>query len=422
MQKSRCDQTERQGAPEAGHSVTVQTFRDLHEIACLREVWKAWQKTRDVDFDFFSGVVRSRGNGCRPHILLLRKNGSQEAMLVGYWHRTRIPIRLCSVTIFQPEVDVLEFVHGGLLGNANNDNCKLLLRAVMRSLAEGEADLAFGEQIDPHSDFYNTAIQLPGFLWRDHCRKFTHHWFHNAPGGLRPFLSSLRQSQRSKMRRKYKKFLGTFAGRIQVRPFRTTAELGKAIRDMEEIASKSIKRRLGFGFFDTPQARDQLHVEAALGWLQIFILYVDEIPVSFWKGNLLGRCLYADHVGFDSTWSEFSPGIFLFLEVIECFRDLEVDTLDFGTGDGQFYQSFAKLRRTEARVRMFAPNFRGLRLSLLHTVAHYLTLLIQGTSYLEWARKILWKLRKSAHGRLAPTLCDGDSTQPHGAILFNERQ
>src|ERR1700745_3167017 len=91
-----------------GNQITVQTIRDLNEIECVREVWKSLQKTRDSNVDFFSGIVRSRGNGCRPHVLVLRRNGEVEALLVGLRHRTKFPIRIGSRTMFQPEVTALE--------------------------------------------------------------------------------------------------------------------------------------------------------------------------------------------------------------------------------------------------------------------------------------------------------------------------
>jgi hypothetical protein len=187
--------------PQAeGNQFTLQTIRDLREVEGLREVWKSWQETRDSDLDLFSGVVRSRGDSCRPHVIVLTRNARPEALLVGLRDRTKIPFRLCSVTMRQPKVNVLEFVRRGLLGNASIENCIALVQAVMRSLAEGDA-----------------------------------------------------------------------------------------IPNMEQIASKSVKRWLGFvfGFFDTPRAREQLLVEAAKGWLRICILYFEENPVAFWKGTLM---------------------------------------------------------------------------------------------------------------------------------------
>lgn len=395
---------------------TVQTIRNLGEIESVREVWKTWQKTRDSNFEFFSGMVRSPGNCSSPHVLVLSREAKPETLLVGFRHRAKFPIKISSRTVLQPEVTALEFTRGGLLGNASSQNCEALVRAITTSLAEGDADLAFWDQLDPQSHLYTHAIQRSGILRRDHCRKLHDHWFQSLPDGLEAFLLTLRQSQRSKLRRKYKKFVNTFAGRIEIRRFQTVEEVGRAIREMEEIARKSIKRRLGFGFFDTPQSREQLLVEATHGWLKIFVLYIDGVPVSFWKGTLYEHCLYADHVGFDARWSEHSPGIFLFLNVIESLRDSDVNTLDFGIGCGQFYDSFAKVRRTEARVHIYAPTFHALQLSLLYTLAHHATLLINRTSSLNWARRAIWKARKSALARTPPKPSSA-SAEPHNAIL-----
>lgn len=402
--------------------ITFQTICDLGELDSVREFWKAWQKTRDSDIDFFCGMVRSRGDGCSPHVIVLLRYGRPDALLVGFRERRKIPIRVCSVAVIQSELVALEFVHGGLLGNNSRENSKALVRMVMKSLANGVADLALWEHLDAQSALHLSAIQLPSIGFRDHCRKLRDHWFLEHPKGRDAFLKSLGPGQRSKLRRKYKKFQDSFAGRIDVRSFHAIAELDEAVRDMEEIAGKSVKRQLGFGFFNTPQSRDQLRVEATLGWLTIFILYVDGVPVSFWKGSLYERCLHADHVGFDSAWSEHSPGIFLFLNVIERLRESDIQTIDFGTGTGQFYQSFAKVRRPEARVQIFAPKFRGLQLNLAHTWAYYTTLFIQRTSCLDWARKAIWKVRKSTLAPISPRPSENGTVGSHATVLYSERR
>jgi CelD/BcsL family acetyltransferase involved in cellulose biosynthesis len=171
--------------------------------------------------------------------------------------------------------------------------------------------------------------------------------------------------------------------------------LEQAIPDMEHIARKSVKRQLGYGYFDTLQTREQLLVEASRGWLRIYILYIEEKPVSFWKGTLYERCLQADHAGFDAAWSDFSPGIFLFLYILENLRDENIKTVDLGYGNGQLYQCFGDVRCSEARVQIYAPKLSALRLNLLHTFTRYATILIQGTPGLHWARRAVWKGRQA---------------------------
>jgi len=376
--------------PEA-KELALWTIRDLHELEALRAIWESWPGTRDSDLDFFSGVVRSRGR--RPHVIVLTWNARPDAILIGLRERRKLPFRLGCFTICEPEVNVLEFVPGGLRGNASEENCAALVREVMRSLDRGEADMALWEQLDVQSPLFNYALQWPRSAWRDHFPCIDDHWWlRNFPKGLDAFFMSLSRSQRSKLRRKYKNVLNRFAGKMQIRCFRSLAELEPAIAHMEEIASKTDKRRVfGFGFFDTPQIREQMVVAAERGWLRIYILYLKEKPAAFWRGTVYDRCLQGDDAGYDPIWSEFSPGIFLFLNILESLRDEDIKTVDFGYGDTQLKQCLGDLRCVESRVRIYAPTLRGILLNLLHTATQRATdcakFLLQRACLLEWARR-----------------------------------
>lgn len=104
-------------------------------------------------------------------------------------------------------------------------------------------------------------------------------------------------------------------------------------------------------------------------------------------GTVYGGCLQADHVGYDAAWSEFSPGIFLFLNILEDLRHANIGVVDFGGRSTQLKQCFGALRRAESRVHIYAPTVRGVRLSLLCGATHRLTLLVRGTRCLEWSAR-----------------------------------
>jgi len=218
----------------------------------------------------------------------------------------------------------------------------------------------------------------------------------NFPKGLDTLFMNLGRSQRSKLRRKYRNVLNHFAGKVQIRCFRSLADLEPAISDMEAIASKTDKRRMfGIGFFDTPQIREQMVVAAKRGWLSIYILYLEEKPAAFWMGTIYDHCLQGDQVGYDPVWGEFSPGIFLFLTILEDLRDEDIKTVDFGWRDIQIGRCFGDLRRVEARIHIYAPTLRGIQLNLLSTATHCAThgakFLLRHTHCLEWARRVLRK-------------------------------
>jgi len=367
----------------------LRTIRSMGELETLREIWKSWPGTRESDLDFFSSVVRSRGNDCRPHVIVLSRDERPDAILVGLSERTKIPVKLGQITICQPQVNVLEFVHGSLRGTASDENCAALVQQVMRWLDQGEADLVLWEQLDVDSPLYSYMLRSQRFPLRDHFLCPDDRWIMNFPKGLDAFLSSLCRSQRSKLHRKYQKVLNYFAGRIRVVQFRTGTDLDSAVSVMEEIASKSEKRRSGFGFFDTPQVREQMAIAARGGWLRIYVLYLEDKPSAFWMGTLYDRCLQADHVGYDPVWARFSPGIFLFLNILESLQNADIETIDFGRGGSQLKQCFGALRRVEACAHIYASTVRGLQLSLLSAATHRATTLGRRIYCKEWAKRLL---------------------------------
>lgn len=373
--------------------VVFRTIHDLHELETLRLIWKSWPGTRESDLDFFSSVVRSRGGGCRPHVIVLIRNKTPDAILVGLRERRKMPFKFGGFPICQREFNVLEFVYGGLRGNASEDNSNALVREVIRSLEAGDGDLALWERLDVQSPLYKCALELPSLALRDHSRCLIDHWWlRHLPKALDALFMSKGGSQRSKLRRKYMSVLNRLAGEVQIRCFRSPADLGPAISDMEEIASKSDKRRLfGVGFFDTPQIRQQMALAAEKGWLRIYILYIQEKPVAFWMGTLYDRCLQGDHVGYDAAWRKFSPGIFLFLNILNELRDEDIKTVYVGYGRGQLQQCFGDLRKVESQVQIYAPTMCGLESNLLRTTTHHATecvkILLRRTHCFELARR-----------------------------------
>jgi GNAT acetyltransferase-like protein len=170
----------------------------------------------------------------------------------------------------------------------------------------------------------------------------------NFPKGLDDFLSSRCRSQRSKLRRKYKRVLNYFVDRLQVRQFCSVADLELAISVMEGIANKSVKRRrFGWGFFDTPQT-----------WANVYCggrRMAENLRPGGQTGCVLDRHsvrLQADHVGYDPAWSQFSPGMFLFLNILEDLRDADIEVVDFGGRSSQLKQCFGALRRAESQVHI----------------------------------------------------------------------
>ncbi len=406
------------------HGLAFHTFRVFDELETLRSIWKSWPGARESDFDLFSSAIKL---SAQPYVILLTRNEIPESILIGRRERKKMLFKLGYLTVCQREVEVIEFVHGGLRGNASEQNCADLVREIMRSLAEREADFAVLQHLDVKSSLYQQAIRLPGFLQRDHSRCLKHRWLMKFPHGLDAFLMSLGRSQRSKLRRKYKKVFMLFPGKVQVKCYRSLAELNTAVFDMEQIASKTAKRQLGFGFSDTPQAREKMAIAAENGWLRAYVLYLEGKPVAFWAGVLYQRCLHADHVAYDPLYGEASPGIFLFLSILEDLRDEDIESIDFGRGNTQLRECFCDVRRAEAPTQIFAPTLRGIQLNVLHTAVHLINrcsvVLLRHAGCLDWVRKTwrnkLLRSRQPQNRRRFETVAS-DATQESQSLVFED--
>ena len=384
-------------APEARlDRLEFRTIRSLEELETLRPVWKSWPGTRESDLDFFCSTLRSSAHRCQPHVILRMQNGRPDAIMIGRREHRKMSFKLGYLTLWERTVEVLEFVHGALRGNASEQNCADLVQQVMQSLVEGEADLAVWDQLEVESPLHRQVLRLPRFAQRDHAHCLKHRWLMSFPNGLDAFLRSLGRSQRSKLRRKYKKILTRFPDRIQLQRYRSLTDVGNAISEMEEVARKTEKRKFGFGFSDSPRVHDQMLVAAENGWLRVYVLHLDGKPVAFWMGTLYERCLRADYVAYDPSYRELSPGIFLFLSILEDLRGEDIDYIDLGRGSTQFRKCFCDQQHVESRAHIYAPTSRGVQLNLLQTTTHHanacFVALLQQVKCLDWVKKA-WRNR-----------------------------
>lgn len=387
---SRAFKSTFQAGSEA-EGLVLRTVCDPQDLETFRTIWQRWPGTRDSDLDFFASMVRSR-TGCQPYVVVLLRNSKPDAILVGLRERRKLSYQLGWLRICTLEINVIEFVSGGLRGSASDENCAALVRYVMRSLKRGDADMASWKDLDVQSPLFNCALQWPHFALRDHFPCMDGHWWiTNLPDSLSSFFMTRNRSQRARLRQKHNTVLKHFAGTIRIRCFRSVADLQLAIQDMEKIASKTKRRLFGTGFFDTRQSREQMEAMAQRGWLRIYILYIADEPAAFWKGTLYGTCLQGDHVGYDPVWSKFSPGIFLFLNMIKDLRKEGVNTVDLGFGDTQFKKYLGDLRSIESQVRIYAPHLRGVLMNVLNLSCPRINdcgrFLLQRTGCLDWARR-----------------------------------
>lgn len=353
------------GARARGYDVRV--ARSVSEVEALRPVWTTLQRHPNSDIDFYLTILGSRPEIVRPHVIVVYRGERPDAMLVGRLEHRRFDLKIGYKAFFSPRCRSLTFIYEGLLGNGSPENSKLMLEEIMRSLRQGEADLAFFNSLKVDSPIYCFAASLPGFLSRDNFPDRREHWTMKLPRSIDEFYLGLSPKVRRNRRQEANRLLRDHLNDVKIRCLREADEVELMIQDIEEVAKSTYHRGLGVGFQDSVEMRRRLHLEAQQGRLRAYILYVAGKPCAFWLVTLYGGVLHGLFTGYDPDFAKYSPGTFMLLRVIEDSVRSNVKEMDFGFGDAWYKQFFCNCKWYEASIYIFAPNLRGLGLNLLRT-------------------------------------------------------
>ena len=241
----------------------------------------------------------------------------------------------------------------GWLGESEK-YAELLAENLFQSLQRGEADVACFRYIDIRSALAIHIRRAPR-LCVDLLAASHLHWFCNRKA-CESFLTCLSKNERAQQKRRERRIAQTFKSyRIE---FFSAEQIGQLVHDVEEVAKKSYQRRMNVGFSDAPEIRARLEYDARRGWLAGYILYLDEKPCAFWIGSLRNRVFLSNYLGFDPAYSQYSPGMYLMIKVMETLSTetnrQQADRIDFGVGHAIYKRRLSNHNREEALLHIFA--------------------------------------------------------------------
>jgi hypothetical protein len=354
--------------------VVTKVVRSLEEVKGIAEVWRSWQCHPNSDLDWYLTVLRSRPEFLRPHAIVVYRDGCPEAMLVGRLELRMVEAKVGYARLLKKGTRALTFLYGGLLGTLSPEGSEALVRDIMNSLSQGDADLAYFNHLKADSPLYRAATKVPGRFSRDYCPSLQVHRSMTVPGSIEEFYRGLSAKVRKNLKWQAKKLVQENTGNVRVRCFRETRDLEQMIQDVEGIARKTYQRGLGVGFTDNPEMHRRLSLEAEKNWLRGYVLYVQNVPWAFWIGTLYLGTFHSDFMGYDPNLGKYSPGMFLIVKVIEDFCNRndsgdQVSKIDFGLGDAQYKEVLGDHEWNDASLYIFSPRFRGVSLNLVRTPA-----------------------------------------------------
>src|SRR5688572_1641603 len=166
-------------------STSVRVARNEDEIEALRSEWESLQgEELTSDIDFFLTYVRNAPGMIRPHVVLIERDGSPRALVVGRLEQGRVPARLGYKTVFSPELRTLTIVYGGILGAGDNGHTGLVLESLRGSIVPGEIELVRVRGLTPGSTLDVEASERASRVRRERFARATAHWRSALPGSL----------------------------------------------------------------------------------------------------------------------------------------------------------------------------------------------------------------------------------------------
>jgi len=161
--------------------------------------------------------------------------------------------------------------------------------------------------------------------------------------GFEPWFKAMSSSARATLKRKRRKLAEASGGELDVRRYRTAAELALFHPIARRISVRTYQERLmDSGLPDDPAFLKRMYAHAVNDEVRAWLLFVGGEPVAYLFCESDGDILRYDHVGHDPAFAELSPGQVL---QIEAFRDLfgerRFARFDFTEGEGQHKRQFS---------------------------------------------------------------------------------
>jgi hypothetical protein len=369
MQVDQDEERQARTAPGADEGTAkVRILRTVEEIEEVRGFWASWPGTRDSDIDLLLAACGAGSKRRCPHILVLYRGEKPVALIAGSISLRRVPFGVGDFRLFNPIAKVLDIPYGGLRGGASAEDCDRSVREIVDTLRKGEADVAVFSYLNTESDLYRCVRQTPSFACRDRFVRVLPHYKRILAKNAEIHDRELSANQKKEFRRATKRIERDFSGRVSLEMIQDPIALDQTLQVIEEIARKTWQRRVGGGLNINDPTLAQLMAEAERGWLRVYVLRLGGNACAFWTGTVYQNVFYSNYIGFDPGYADYSPGTYMLFRILEDLSSHGVEAFDFGWGPEEYKKRFGNLTCQAATAHIYAPAFKGIRLSLMKTM------------------------------------------------------
>jgi len=161
--------------------------------------------------------------------------------------------------------------------------------------------------------------------------------------GFDSWLAGFSSKSRSTLKRKVRRLAEASGGELDLRCFRSEAEIGEFHRLARSLSERTYQERLlGAGLPDGAAALAGMQSLARRGLVRGWLLFLSGRPIAYLYAPAEGETLIYAHLGYDPDFAELSPGTVLQLEAMRQLMDERAFRLfDFTEGDSEHKRRFA---------------------------------------------------------------------------------
>jgi CelD/BcsL family acetyltransferase involved in cellulose biosynthesis len=187
-------------------------------------------------------------------------------------------------------------------------------------------------------------------------------------GGFDGYMAKFSAKSRSTLKRKLRKFAEISGGEIDWRQYRTPAEV-EAFRALAQpLSRKTYQHRLfDTGLPDDPEFCALSRRKAASDEARAYLLFVNDVPVSYLYCHIEGGVVSYDHVGYDQRLASLSPGTVLQVLALQAlFDEARYSYFDFLGGEGEHKKFLATSSQLCANIVVLRPHLWPLLVAACH--------------------------------------------------------
>ena len=375
------------------YSITV--ARSKEELESIKEIWSQWVWHYNADYQVYLDLLETRSEIERPHVIVVKEQDQPKVLLIGRIEVTPIVCKLGYLTILRINLKKIAFIHGGVLGDWDEEITEFVYQNLREQLNSGEAEASYFNMLDTDSLLYK-KLRNGGILEGDIVPVFRTHWQLNYPASYEEYLETLSKKKRRNLKTYRNKFNREHPDQ-ELKVYRSPDELDEIMTSAEAIAKKSYKRGMDIGFKNDEENRKRTLMQLEKGWLHAYILYVNQKPSAYCFVVRYGDVLFARGRDYDPEFRKYRLGHFLQDQINQDFcGESGVSLMDFGFGDAEYKKEICDVNREESSLYLFSSGFKIRLINMIRIVVTGISNFVQGITQklnLEQKLKRLWRDR-----------------------------